>query len=322
MTQYWPSEQGVLLNKKVAYLFNKIYLKFNYCLYNNTKTLLSFDIINLQTKKELFKIIILELEILVLDIIDLNLNLSDIQVLSSKLFIDLINKSIHSFCDYVLNIKYNLYNFHYQNNLLQNTFVLDKHLILEDLLVYLIFGNSIHNQNNDNYLYNKIPQQYIEVLLDNCIIQIGHIVFYQFILNNKSLFKLFKFLTYNKLHHDKYISVKSLTGFKNNLIWQQIIYYYLIQPKAIYNNYYIVWFFDTQGLLYKYIYTYRTSDAKHLSSIQMIVISILELQDFLYPKIYRLGLLTFQTLTYIFTYFLEKIFHLLFFKLLKILQIK
>nr|YP_009296472.1 hypothetical protein Thor_115 [Thorea hispida]AOM65407.1 hypothetical protein Thor_115 [Thorea hispida]ARX95777.1 hypothetical protein [Thorea hispida]UNJ79208.1 hypothetical protein [Thorea hispida] len=322
MRKYWPSKQGILLNTKVAYLFNKIHLKLNYSLNNQTTTILSFDIINIQAKQELFKIIILELEILILDIIDLNLTLIDIKILSSKIFIDLINKSINSFCNYVISMNYSLYNLDYNYNLFQNSILLDKHILLEELLVYLIFGDYIHNNNHNHYLYRKTPQKYIEILLDNFIIQLGHIVFYQFIFTNKSLFNLLQFLKYSKLNNDSNISVRSLTGFKNNLMLQQLIHYYFIQPQSIYNNYYMVWIFNRQGLLYKYVYMYRDQDIKNLSRMHMIIISILELQDFLYPKIYKLISLTFLTLTYIFTYFFEKILDLFFLKLLKILKIK
>lgn len=323
MTRHWPKQQGMFLNTEVASLFNKIHLKFNYCLYNYTKTILSFDIINPTAKKELFKIIVLELEILILDIIDLDLHILDIKILSLKIFIDLLNKSTNSFCKYVLHKNNKLYKFPYYTYLLNSNVFSDKHLLLEELLIYLVFGVNGHYQDNYQYLYKKIPFKYIEILLDNFVIQLGHTIFYQFIYAHKPLSRLILFLKSNQLHNDKYISIKSLIGFKNNLKLQHVIDYYFIKPQSIYNSYYVVWFFNTQGLINKYIfYTYGEKDINNLSTTQVLIISFLELQDFLYPKICQGISIILQIITYICTYFLEKAFSLLLLRVIKIVTSK
>lgn len=319
--KYWPAKQGIDLNSKVAYLFNTIHLKLNYCLYNRTENILSFDVINLQARKELFKIIILELEILILDIINLNLTIQDIRILNFKILIDLLNKSINSFHEYILYKQSNRDILKLNYYLSSDDLILEQHLLLEELLIYLIFGNTIA-YDNTSYTKDTILNKHVEILLENLVVQLANIVFNQFIQKHKSLSSLFIFLKINKLYNNQDISIKSVTGFKNNLIWQQIVDYYYIQPKAIYNNYYMVWFLTNQGLSYKYIYIYRDNNIKNLSRSQIVIITLLELQNFIIPKLYTILLWILQTLIYICTYLIEKTLILLFSGLSYFIQIK
>ena len=97
MIRYWPEKSGVDLNKEVVNLFKYIYCKLDNNLHNNTSSILSIDIINFQVKREFLRVILYELEILVLDIIELDLTVEELQTLTKKITIDLIKKSIDNF---------------------------------------------------------------------------------------------------------------------------------------------------------------------------------------------------------------------------------
>jgi Protein of unknown function (DUF3685) len=286
--QYWPGQQGIELNREVSKLFQKLYLKFNYNLYNRTPSILSIDIVNIHTKKEIFKIIVLELEILVLDIIELDLSIDDLHQLNQKILFDLINKSMASFILSRINFQ-DLSSRKGLKSLKINGEILSNHqFLLQNLLTYLIFGNPREVDKPCIFEKKKIPVKYIEILLDSLIIQLADIIFSEIIRSQESLSKLFTFLISNKICNNRYISIQSISTFRNNLLWSNFIGFYVRQPTMIYNNHYQVWLFSSTGLQSQYIYQYREKDLNNLSNTQIIIVALLELQDFILPKIKNL----------------------------------
>nr|YP_009315057.1 Hypothetical protein ycf55 [Titanophycus setchellii]SCW23512.1 Hypothetical protein ycf55 [Titanophycus setchellii] len=302
MITYWPSQPGAQLNQQVSGLFKKIYVKLNYNLYNKTSQILSIDIVNSYVKKELFKVILLELEILLLDITELDVPINDLEVLNKRVLIDLINKSSLSF-QQILNIERSPeYMSQSSTSILYKRILLEHQLLLQNLLIYLIFGSSGDQTNTYLFPDNKIPVQHVEILLDNVVIQVADLIFYTLINTDRSIIDLFDFLKVNKICRNTYVSIRSIATFKNNLIWNKYLAYYLQQPRIIYNNRYQVWIFSTKGLHCQYIYAYRENDFEVLSSVQVLIIILLELQDFILPKIQSIFLLIGKVWIYLVRY--------------------
>jgi Protein of unknown function (DUF3685) len=305
MIKYWPEKQGINLNNEVVNLFRYAYSKLDTNLHNNTSWILSIDIINIKVKRQLFKAILYELEVLVLDIIELNLTLEELQTLTKKITIDLIKKSIDNF--YLLT--------QVQSSNLSQSHKLERfcdfNLFIDNLLIYLIFGSNTLNSNKTLFSEVNVPTKYIEILLDNLVVQVSNIVFLHCITHQLSLSSLLVFLISNNLCNDTYISIKSLATFRNNLNWQDLIDYYLIQPKIVYNNRYKVWLLTPEGLSCKYIYACRENDFFKLSNLQLIIIVLLELQDFLFPKINNIVFNLSKVLIYTWGYFFNQFFKLL-----------
>nr|QHO64056.1 hypothetical protein [Lympha mucosa] len=305
MIKYWPEKQGVNLDNEVVNLFRYAYSKLDTNLHNNTSCILSTDIINIRIKRELFKVVLYELEILVLDIIELNLTLEELKIVIKKITIDLIKKSMDNFYLLIQVQSINVSQFYHLERFC------DSNLFLENFLIYLIFGSNTFASNNVLFLEINIPVKYIEVLLDNLVIQISNIVFLNCITNQLSLSSLLIFLISHNLCNDTYISIKSLATFRNNLVWQDLIDYYLIQPKIIYNNRCKVWLLTPEGLSCKYIYACRESDFFKLSNLQLMIILLLELQDFLFPKINNIIINLSKILIYTWGYCFNQFFKLL-----------
>ena len=112
----------------------------------------------------------------------------------------------------------------------------------------------------------------------------------------------------HKLCNNTYISIKSLATFRNNLIWQDFINYYLIKPKILYTNRYQIWLLTPNGLTCKYIYSCIDNDFSQLDNLQMLVIILLELQDFLFPKINNMCLNLCKILIYLWGYLVSQSF--------------
>nr|YP_009313212.1 Hypothetical protein ycf55 [Dichotomaria marginata]SCW21466.1 Hypothetical protein ycf55 [Dichotomaria marginata] len=307
MIRYWPDNQGIDLNIQVSNLFKKVYIKLNFNLYNTTSHLLSIDIVNSYFKQELFKIILLELEILILDIIELDININDICTLNQKILIDLISKSIIS-CQQIFKINIQeLYNIKSQSsNLISSRRIKIEHrLLLQNLLIYLVFGGAADKTNLYLFPNSRIPSKHVEILLDNLVIQLADIIFYELIEYNKSTLQLFEFLKLHNICRSTYISARSIATFKNNLVWYNYIAYYFTQPRIIYNNRYQVWIFSTKGLNCQYIYASREQDIKLLSHIQFLIVVLLEFQDFVTPKIQNLLIILGKVWVYLIRYVLS-----------------
>nr|YP_009315668.1 Hypothetical protein ycf55 [Trichogloeopsis pedicellata]SCW24326.1 Hypothetical protein ycf55 [Trichogloeopsis pedicellata] len=311
MIMYWPEQPGVQLNHQVSSLFKKLYIKLNYNLYNKTSQILSIDIVNSYVKQELFKIILLELEILILDITELDVTIDDLELLNKRILIDLINKSLLNF-QHVLNIKISEnYIDQLSNSILYKRLVLEHQLLLYNLLIYLIFGSSSDIAKTYLFPRNKIPIQHVEILLDNLVIQLANLIFSCCISTDKSIMELFDFLKTHEICRNTYISARSIATFKNNLVWNNYLWYYLHQPRIIYNNRYQVWIFSTRGLHCQYIYAYRENELEFLVGIQIFVIILLELQDFILPKIQNIFFLIGKVWVYLVRYAITNILKIL-----------
>nr|YP_009314235.1 Hypothetical protein ycf55 [Liagora harveyana]SCW22489.1 Hypothetical protein ycf55 [Liagora harveyana] len=311
MITYWPGQQGTQLNQQVSCLFKKIYIKLNYNLYNKTSQILSIDIVDAHIKKELFKVILLELEILILDIIELDVTVSDLELLNKRILVDLINKSLSNF-QQILNIEISSEQISASSkSMFYKRLILEHRLLLQNLLVYLIFGS--FDDGTKTYIFpdNKIPIQHVEILLDNLIIQVADLIFYLIINADGSMIDLFYFLKVNKICRNTYASARSIATFKNNLVWNNYLCYYFQQPRIIYNNRYQVWIFSTKGLHCQYIYAYREDDLEFLEGLQVLIIVLLELQDFILPKIQSIFVLIGRVWIYIFRYAITNSFKII-----------
>nr|YP_009244539.1 hypothetical protein Gchil_131 [Agarophyton chilense]AMK96781.1 hypothetical protein Gchil_131 [Agarophyton chilense]ASP44676.1 hypothetical protein [Agarophyton chilense]UAD84289.1 hypothetical protein [Agarophyton chilense] len=300
MVNYWPYKQGIDLNHEVAYLFAYIRQKCQSNLSNKTKDYLYIDLLNNSVKHRLFSIVLVELEVLVLDLIELNLSCHGIQVLKDKILYDLIQKVIANFLiDLDANSFYvvltEIKRYPYLKFLL-----LEYKWLLENLLIYLIFG-SMHIK---NYIFafdrKCTPIKHVAILLENLMIQISNLAIFMILENLKSLSNIIVFLKKYQLCNGSYLSIRSLAALRNNLFYQNLLYLYIFRPKCIYSNRYKIWLISSKGLVTKYIYVSRLEDFIQLSYLQLIIITLVELQDFIIPKCERILVVLAQLILYVF----------------------
>lgn len=296
---YWPNYKSFLLNNEVACLFAETRYKFSCLILKKSNTYLYIDILDDSIKQKLFPVVLNQLEILLLDIVELDLEVSHIKVLNYKILYDLIHKIFLKF----------LANFSLAGNSLNFSVSINRYfiyqiksehsLLLEYLLIYLIFGCSQVRE----YIYafdnSKTPYQHVSILLENFVIQTSNFVLGILFESINSLNDLAQFLTVNKVCDLLYLSNRSIALFNNKLVWQTVVHKYVQQPKDIYSNRYRVWFVNNKILQSQYIYVSRFTSVQHLTIIQYIFIFFLELQDLLIPKIEKSILICFNILVYI-----------------------
>ena len=298
MISYWPYKQGIDLNNEVASLFFITKRKLTNNLSNQTSYNLYIDILDDQFKSKLFKIILMELEILILDIIELDLTIQNIEFLKHKILSDLLRKTLNSFLSYIDNDHYILSKFSTDTELV--VLLSDYQLNLEYLLIYLIFGSSYIS----NYIFTfdqlNTPKEHIYILLENFVIQLANLVFFSVLKNIKSLAELTDFVQRNSLCNRSYISIRSLAFFRNSIIFQNLLYSYIQQPKEIYSSRYKVWLISSNGLVSKYIFMSRLKDLSKLSNLQLVFILLIELQDLIIPRLEKLLLVIGKFILYVF----------------------
>nr|AOM64600.1 hypothetical protein Riqu_121 [Riquetophycus sp.] len=304
MIMYWPYKQGINLNSEVGNLFFNTRQKFSDSLSNQTNDTLYIDMLDNSSRKKLFSSILTELEILILDIVELDLNINNIKSLNHKILYDLIEKSLHRFLsqlkqyfNIIIRCEYNQENYY-------STILSEHKLLLENLLIYLIFGSCCINSQIFTFEKQYTPKEHVSILLENLIIQISNLVIFIILDNIKSLSKITSFIKINALCNNTYMSIRSLALFRNNLVIQHFIYIYIYKPKEIYSSRYKVWLISSKGLIAKYISITRLDDFSKLSTIQLILILLIEVQDIIIPKLEKLLLILSKIIIYIFINFL------------------
>lgn len=306
MIIYWPNKQSLTLNLAVANLFIQTYKKFSLNLQNQTVKNLPIDILKNIIKKKLFEEILIELEILILDIIELNLNIQQIKELNNQILFNLINKVMKKFVN-KLKIKEinNRINFYSEYNKL---FFHEHSTIIENLLIYLIFGSNKLNNQKFSFYKSKTPIYHVKCLLENSIIQISNLIIFNFLENYESIENISSFLITQNICNIKYKSIRDISNFRNNIISNNLINIYIYYPQNIYCNKYKIWLLSSKGLVYKYVYCNRTKEYVKLSNLQISSLIYLELQDFIIPKINNCIILLGRLMIYILIEIISKSF--------------
>nr|AIA21233.1 hypothetical protein [Pyropia kanakaensis] len=252
-------------------------MKINRKLTNCSQEVLIFDVFRTEVKRNLLKIILTELENILLEIYNSNLDLNDITTLTENILIDLFYRCVKRFC--------RLYELDY-NNICQNIndlryLIYDYKMLLQILIIQLLFGSSHTVNKTFNLFTSNMPIKQVEVFLENYLIQVSNIIAHMLVQNFDTVHET----NASHLCNVKFLSDRKLEKLKNNLIWNTLINNYVEHPRAIYESRYKVWGFYQEGLNCRYIYACRSNELYALSSMQILIIFLLEIQDFFVPKI-------------------------------------
>ena len=98
-----------------------------------------------------------------------------------------------------------------------------------------------------------------------------------FIILNFSYIYLFR----QTIYRSKYLSLRNLERFKNNLIWQVRLKFYIQTPTDLYDNCYRIYILRANGIANRLIYANRTKQIRSLTNIPLTIIAFIELKDFL-----------------------------------------
>lgn len=279
---YWPSSPGPDLNYKISIIFANLHIKISQNLSNQSTHNIALDVLSIHQKYYLLHIILKELKKTILAniifeiqprqiIVNQNIILTNILSNTGQQF---LFEKPHDFGDHQKQlINYDA----------ETLYELRNNLTL--LLTLSILGSSPKIQTLLNpVITSKIYNVQVEILFENFLIQTANLFIDALLRTNEGI----NFGFQNHLFHSNYSSIRNIEQFRNNLMWYKFLYRYIVIPKNIYENKYNLYVMSPKGIIQKYIFTQRLSELTKLSTIQLIVTFIIEIQDFLLPKIYNL----------------------------------
>ena len=82
------------------------------------------------------------------------------------------------------------------------------------------------------------------------------------------------------LYKSKFLSLRNIERFKNNLAWQNRLNLYVNYPKNLYNSQYGIWIIRLKGIYYRVIYANRSAKLVELRKTALLTITLVEFQDF------------------------------------------
>ena len=124
-------------------------------------------------------------------------------------------------------------------------------------------------------VYNFASKSLIEALISHLALEISNCVVYFGILNFSSIYGVRQ-----TLYRSKFLSLRNLERFKNNLNWQLITNMYLKRPLDLYNNRYEIFVVRTNGVCCRTIYSNRSKEIGYLKSFSLLPLVFIELKDF------------------------------------------
>lgn len=129
-------------------------------------------------------------------------------------------------------------------------------------------------------IYLSATEQFLEILLDNLIIEISNCVVY-FTIMKFSYIYVFR----QTLYRSKFLALRNLERFKNNTIWQLRLKTYVQDPADLYENCYRINILLTNGVTRRIIYANRTKQIEMLPNLSLSVLTYIELRDFLFARL-------------------------------------
>ena len=309
-TQYWPKDLNENLDHYIAYLFCQTRSKITLNLVNQSQRVLALNLIVVQKKKQLLTLVLQEFEVLLLDIIELDLNVTEISILRNKLLYDLIYKSCQQFVNNILGLKQNFSINICTKDLYLLALLKDSKVNFENLVNYLLFGSQ------GNII---ISLNYVEFLLQNLILQISGIIVYLFLCKTTThkWFSRLRKSYQSTVILPSFESIRSLERLQNSITLQKLKYFYIDQPKDMYNSQYQISMLTSKGIIDKTIIINRTSEFRNLSYVQLFIPNLIEIKDFITPQIKNMIIGTSQILIHICINIFNNLFYFVFYILLR-----
>nr|YP_010336733.1 hypothetical protein MW559_pgp153 [Stylonema alsidii]UNJ15139.1 hypothetical protein [Stylonema alsidii] len=279
---YWPSTPGPDLNYKISIIFANLHIKISQNLSNQSTHNIALDVLSIHQKYYLLHIILKELKKTILENIIFEIQSKQIIVNRNVILANILSNTRQQF---LFDKQHDLVGHQKQliNYDAETLYELQNNLTL--LLTLSILGSSPKIQTLLNpVITSKIYNVQVEILFENFLIQTANLFIDALLRTNEGI----SFGFQNHLFNSNYSSIRNIEQFRNNLMWYKFLYRYIVIPKNIYENKYNLYVMSPKGIIQKYIFTQRLSELTQLSTIQLIVTFIIEIQDFLLPKIYNL----------------------------------
>jgi len=266
------------LPQKLGGVFARLQYKVNQDLKNNTQTILALDLLQTDVKKELFLITTNSLEDAFLSLLRCPDPLTAKQ--SKVEFLALIKKIAEKF----------LTN-HYGYEIVLSSRFLTRSNYVKSLLAdhELLFTTPLTTLSGSQFskfrslfapIYNYASETFIESLLDNLILEISNCIVYLVIVDFGSVYVLRQ-----TVYQSRFLSLRNLERFKNNLSWQAKIKMLIQRPLDLYNNCYGLYIIRANGIYYRTVYANRSNEINSLTGLPLLTVFFVESKDFVLNRL-------------------------------------
>ena len=256
-------------------IFSKVMYKTSFSNKKDSQFLFSVDILKDDVRKELLLITIKRLEELYLTINSKPNPSYFIQKKGKMLFFECLKRVCDDFLtkNYGCNIRVNATSL--------KTCLYTKNLLRDNDILFKVPLYSLMDPNSPNFrsifypIYNSASNSFIEALIDNLVLEISNCVVYFSLVKFSSVYKFRQIL-----YRSKFLSLRNLERFRNNLNWQIYTQNYIQRPIDLYNNRYGISILKTSGIYCRVIYANRVKEIASLKNLPLATIVLVEVSDF------------------------------------------
>nr|YP_010337492.1 hypothetical protein MW560_pgp154 [Dixoniella grisea]UNJ17077.1 hypothetical protein [Dixoniella grisea] len=282
------SKPLILYDQLLALILNNLEKKFlQYIYIQNPQNVLHSNITTKITDESYQQILLLFLkncDILIYDLIKYKITTLQSYKLAPYLLFNIIYKplSIHLYNQNIIYVN----STHYESNFYQiEHYAFKKYMFFEVLLFNI---SVLINCKKGVYLANSVAN--IELYYFS-----SQIILNDFILNFSNLVKelsllispitIINYKDYSVNEYSINLSQRYTTNIKNNILLNYYIDYYILEPKKIYENCYIFKIIKLNKIYFRNLDILRNYETSFLLLSQIIITYLLEIQDFIIPKI-------------------------------------
>jgi hypothetical protein len=271
-TKRKPLSNGQILT---ANIFSRVLYKTTFSNKKGNQFVLSIDLLKEDVKKDLLSITTLRLEKIYINLLK-EYNSTSVMQKKGKL---ILLQCIKGVCEDFLTKQYG-YKISINLDTLKQSFY-TKNILRDVEILFKVPFYSLVDPKVPIFrliyypIYNYASESFIEALLDNLVIEISNCVVYFSILNLSSVYAFRQ-----TIYRSKFLSLRNLERFRNNLSWQLRIKTYIQRPIDLYNNRYNLYIFRTSGLYSRTIYANRSKEIASLTNLPLLTIVFIEVRDF------------------------------------------
>ncbi len=268
-----------------AILFDGISAKLQSSLENLTNSPLEIDIFRAERKRELFYIILRQVEASLEELRFSQIQPHQLVEKQSVILRDLWQAITLDFFGRYYTLRIRNQDIEVVTALLQDektvqTAILDKIPAVMGLYAHLLFRTALTIDSTDYLIGSPDAIARATDLLENLTIQLANAVV-QPLLNRFSDLEAIKQSFYDR----RLLSTRDIERFRNDLSWKYRVDRYVSEPTAIFESRYSLFVFTHQGIVRIFIYAPRRHELEQLAGVRLAVTLALETRDAISPRL-------------------------------------
>jgi DNA-binding NarL/FixJ family response regulator len=279
------SAESSNLNPLAQTLFDRIASKLQSSLENLTPTPLEIDILRQEKKRELFYLILRQVEGLLNELRFSQVTIEQLSVKQSTILKDLWASVTTDFFGRYHTLSIADRHVEIIPTLLQDEAIVQTEILAKipqsiELFNYLLFKIPLTIDNTICTVGSAAAEERACELLENLTIHLANAVM-QPLLNNFGNVESMKSGFYDR----RLLSSREIERFRNDLSWRYRIDRYISEPQAIFESQHRLFIFTTYGIKRVAIYAPRPQELARLAGIPLVVTLALETRDAISPRL-------------------------------------